>query len=455
MDFKIFNISELFRSSKNSLLLVDQLLIIKLLIMKKMMLSLALIALISVSVNAQEVVNIKKESKDSSDKPLVVIDGVITENKDMKDISPNNIKSISVLKGNMAIKKYGEKGEKGVIEVTTKKQSDEVTVTTKKSFETIEDEKKDTTINENVNLSIVVDGDNITINGKPADKNDPRLKMMGKSPNGKKSKTIIIKDFSNGEKPEIMERPETPEGSDDVMDLMIPPPPPANPAFLGIMSEENEKGAKVNMVSEESPAEKAGLQPNDIISKINDKPIDGPKSLYEAVGVFKPNDKITITYLRDGKELTTNATLAKNKASNATTPQIYSFVPKGQMPNIRRGFRISPDQNFNFEMPELKELDGLMNRDSKKPKLGISVEDLESADGVKIKNVTSGSPADKAGLKTNDIIIQFDENKVSDVNDLKWNSLQEGQVLKFTIQRNGEKKKIEVKIPKKLKSADL
>lgn len=142
MDFKIFNISELFRSSKNSLLLVDQLLIIKLLIMKKMMLSLALIALISVSVNAQEVVNIKKESKDSSDKPLVVIDGVITENKDMKDISPNNIKSISVLKGNMAIKKYGEKGEKGVIEVTTKKQSDEVTVTTKKSFETIEDEKK-------------------------------------------------------------------------------------------------------------------------------------------------------------------------------------------------------------------------------------------------------------------------------------------------------------------------
>jgi serine protease Do len=106
-------------------------------------------------------------------------------------------------------------------------------------------------------------------------------------------------------------------------------------------------------------------------------------------------------------------------------------------------------------MPELKELDGLMNRDSKKPKLGISVEDIESAEGVKIKNVTSGSPAEKAGLKTNDIIIQFDENKVSDVNDLKWNYLQEGQVLKFTIQRNGEKKKIEVKIPKKLKSADL
>ena len=427
------------------------------------MLSLALIALISVSVNAQKVVNIKKESKDSTEKHLVVIDGIVTENKDIKDISPNNIQSINVLKGNMATKKYGEKGGKGVIEITTKKQSDEVTVTAKKSFETIEDEKNDTTINKNVNLSIVVDGDKITINGKPADKNDPRLKMMGKSPNGKKSKTIIIEDITNGEKPEIierpeiMERPEMAEGSDDVMDLMIPPPPPSNAAFLGVMSEENEKGAKVNMVSEQSPAEKAGLQPNDIINKVNDKPIDGPKSLYEAVGVFKPNDKITITYLRDGKALTTNATLAKNKATNAPAPRKFSFsTPNAEMPNnLRRGFRISPDQNFNFEMPELKELDGLMNRDSKKPKLGISVEDIESAEGVKIKNVTTGSPADKAGLKTNDIIILFDENKVSDINDLKWNYLQEGQVLKFTIQRNGEKKKIEVKIPKKLKSADL
>ena len=67
----------------------------------------------------------------------------------------------------------------------------------------------------------------------------------------------------------------------------------------------------------------------------------------------------------------------------------------------------------------------------------------------------SKNKVEKAGLKSNDIITEFDENKVTDVNDLKWNYLQEGQVLKFTVLRNGEKKKIEVKIPKKLKSADL
>jgi len=433
--------------------------------MKKMILGFALIALFNVSVNAQEVVIIKKGDLATSDKPLVVIDGVVSNNADMNEMSPNNIQSINVLKGNMATKKYGEKGAKGVIEITSKKKMNEVTVTAKEVIiDTIEGGNNDTTINKKVNLSIVIDGDKITINGKPADKNDPRLKMMSRSSISKdgKRKKVIIEDITTKEKPEmeerpeIMEQPEMVEGSDDVMDLMTaPPPPPTNSSFLGVMSEENEKGAKVNTVSEESPAEKAGLKPNDIINKVNDKIIDGPKSLYEAVGEFKPNDKIKITYLRDGKELTTSATLAKNKAVN--TPRVFSFsAPNGQMPNnLRRGFRISPDQNFGFEMPELKELDGLMNRDNKKPKLGISVEDIETGEGVKIKNVTAGSPAEKAGLKTNDIIIQYDENKVTDINYLKWNYLQEGQVLKFTIQRNGEKKKVEVKIPKKIKSADL
>ncbi len=427
--------------------------------MKKMIFSVALIALLNVAVNAQDVVIIKKGGKDTSDKPLIIVDGVVSNNADMNEMSPTNIQSINVLKGNMATNKYGEQGSKGVIEITSKKKGSGVTITANHVIvDTNVDGKKDTAINKKVNLSIVIDGDKITINGKPADKNDPRLKMMSRSSIGKdgKRKKVTIEDITNEERPEIAEQPEMEEGSDDVMDLMAPPPPPpTNAAYLGVMSEQNEKGAKINMVSEDSPAEKAGLKTNDIIKKVNDKNVDGPKSLYEVVGTMKPNDKINITYLREGKELTTNATLAKNKAANA--PRSFSFSsPNGQMPNnLRRGFSIRPDQNFGFEMPELKELDGLMNRNTSKIKLGISVEDIESAEGVKVKSVTVGSPAEKAGLKTNDLIIQFDENKVSDVNDLKWNYLQEGQVLKFTILRNGEKKKIEVKIPKKLKSADL
>ncbi len=401
-------------------------------------------ALISSTVNAQkEVIVINKTTKSSNDNPLIVVDGKIETAAKMDDFDPNNIQSINVLKGESATKKYGKKGEKGVVEITLKN---------KLAPETNDTNYK-TVIDTNINLSIVVDGDKITINGKPADKNDPRLKLTGKSKmikveKGNKSPDkVIIQEFSEGSNHN--------EGddlsSDDMID-MVSPTPQANKAFLGVISEENEKGAKINTVSEGSPAEKAGLKKEDIISKVNEKKIDGPKSLYDAIGAFKPEEKVTITFIRDGKEQKTNTTLAKNKTLN--TPKTFSFsYPNGQMPNnLGRGFRISPDQNFNFEMPEL---DALNARINKKPKLGISVEDLESGEGVKIKNVIVGSPAEKAGLKSNDIITEFDENKVTDVNDLKWNYLQEGQVLKFTVLRNGEKKKIEVKIPKKLKSADL
>jgi TonB-dependent SusC/RagA subfamily outer membrane receptor len=55
------------------------------------------------------------------EKPLIVIDGVITTDLDMHKISPDNIQSMNVLKGEKATTKYAEKGANGVIEITTKK----------------------------------------------------------------------------------------------------------------------------------------------------------------------------------------------------------------------------------------------------------------------------------------------------------------------------------------------
>ncbi|MBW8243377.1 TonB-dependent receptor plug domain-containing protein [Muricauda oceani] len=55
------------------------------------------------------------------DKPLYYIDGKKAKSKDIKNMSPNDIKSMSVLKGDAAIDKYGKKAKNGVIEITTKK----------------------------------------------------------------------------------------------------------------------------------------------------------------------------------------------------------------------------------------------------------------------------------------------------------------------------------------------
>lgn len=55
-------------------------------------------------------------------KPLFVIDGKNSKEKDMKKLEPSDIESINVLKGEMATKKYGKKGKNGVVEITTKKE---------------------------------------------------------------------------------------------------------------------------------------------------------------------------------------------------------------------------------------------------------------------------------------------------------------------------------------------
>ncbi len=53
--------------------------------------------------------------------PLFILDGKEMKDKSAEDLDPNKIKLMNVLKGEKAIKKYGDKGKNGVIEITTKK----------------------------------------------------------------------------------------------------------------------------------------------------------------------------------------------------------------------------------------------------------------------------------------------------------------------------------------------
>ena len=60
-----------------------------------------------------------KSLKDAN--PLYVVDGKVMKNFDEASLDPDNIKSMSVLKGDIALKKYGDKAKNGVIEITLKK----------------------------------------------------------------------------------------------------------------------------------------------------------------------------------------------------------------------------------------------------------------------------------------------------------------------------------------------
>ncbi|MES1224087.1 MAG: PDZ domain-containing protein, partial [Bacteroidota bacterium] len=83
-------------------------------------------------------------------------------------------------------------------------------------------------------------------------------------------------------------------------------------AFLGVTTEEADGGGvKILSISDESGAQKAGLVKGDIITKINDTAVNTPDQLSRTIHKYKPDDKVTVTYKRDGKEQKVTATLGK------------------------------------------------------------------------------------------------------------------------------------------------
>jgi len=210
-----------------------------------------------------------------------------------------------------------------------------------------------------------------------------------------------------------------------------------NSAYLGVSSRKSEKGgATVLEVTKGSPAEKAGIKKGDIITKVNDSKIESPEGLFETIHNFKPGDKVKIFFTRDGKEQSVTATLEKSEFK-------------------QKDF----NYNYNFRMPPMPEMYG-MDMDSwahKQPKLGIKAQDAEDGKGVNVLEVEDSSAAFKSGLKKGDIILQFDGADVNSTNELvdQMQEARHKQAIKVKILRAGVTQEIEIKIPRKLKTAEL
>ena len=72
------------------------------------------------------------------------------------------------------------------------------------------------------------------------------------------------------------------------------------------------QGVYVREAAKDGAAAAAGIKSGDYISKFNGVPITSGNDMVEKIARLKPGDKVSVTYLRNGKETTTNLTL-KNK----------------------------------------------------------------------------------------------------------------------------------------------
>jgi serine protease Do len=81
--------------------------------------------------------------------------------------------------------------------------------------------------------------------------------------------------------------------------------------FLGINMEPADQGPRVSRLQPDSPASKAGMKADDIITGVDDKAVDKPEALQRILQSHKPGDHVRLKIVRGEQELELNATLAK------------------------------------------------------------------------------------------------------------------------------------------------
>jgi len=225
----------------------------------------------------------------------------------------------------------------------------------------------------------------------------------------------------------------------------------SNRAMLGVTTEKTDEGVKVNDVTKESAAERIGLKEGDIITKLDDTKIETSDDLSEAVQKHKPGEKVSITYLRDKKEQKATVELTKWKG--------VSLFRTGEPFNLNLdAMNFDRSTPRALAVPRVKTLNGqAWSWAGNGPKLGLSVQDTDDGKGVKVIDVDDESNAAKAGVKEDDVISEVDGKAVNSTDDMVKiiKDSKEKATINLKLQRGGKTQNIEVKMPHKIKTADL
>lgn len=190
-----------------------------------------------------------------------------------------------------------------------------------------------------------------------------------------------------------------------------------------------ERGVVLGRIAPDSPASKSGLRENDVVTEINGQQVEGAMQFRRMIREIPAGRSVQLTVWRDGHTQKINVTLGKAEElrRNMTrvtpgTPGTFAF----RMPELPE----MPDLPEVAEIPEMPSMEwnGAMVY-AGHPRLGIDAEDLAGqlgsffgapdGEGILVRSVNSGSPAEKAGVKAGDVITSLNGERIRSVGDLR------------------------------------
>jgi photosystem II stability/assembly factor-like uncharacterized protein len=185
-------------------------------------------------------------------------------------------------------------------------------------------------------------------------------------------------------------------------------PPPPQP-YMGIQGEDTTGGVKLTAITPNSPATKAELKVDDVLTAMEGKPIVSYEKFTEEYGEKKIGDKVKLAVKRGNDTLDITVTL------ETRPPQGGRGGPGGGAPAA-----------------------------APTPYMGVQGEDATG--GAKLTSITENSPAARAGLKADDLVTAMDGKPVTAFEKFadEFSAKKIGEKVKLTVKRGEETKEIEV-----------
>ena len=211
-----------------------------------------------------------------------------------------------------------------------------------------------------------------------------------------------------------------------------------------------ERGVLLERIVPDSPAAKAGLKDTDVITEINGQRVEGAAQFRRMIHEIPAGRSVQFTVWRDGRAQSVGVTLGKSEDHGnmwfKTAPRAFSFeLPKIEMPEVA-------------PMPDM-DMQGFAVLAGARPRLGIDAEDLSGqfgsyfgapdGEGVLVREVNTGSPAEKAGVKSGDVITSLNGERIRSLGDLreKLAGKRDEKTVKLGVLRNKSEVSITVEMP--------
>jgi photosystem II stability/assembly factor-like uncharacterized protein len=204
------------------------------------------------------------------------------------------------------------------------------------------------------------------------------------------------------------------------------PPLPVGAAVAGFRPADanDAKGALITDVTARGPAEEAGLKVGDVVRAFGDKDVRTARDLAEAIVARQPGDKVKVRYVRGDKEEEAELTLAR-RAGGAGAG--------GQRGGGRRGAGGGAGG-------------GRGGAAGGGASLGLQAADAGDDQGARVEELASGGPAEKAGLKPDDVIKKIGGREVKSDEDLSaiLRAARPGDTVKVEVARGNETREVDL-----------